>query len=166
MSTADGRYWIVYNGEIYNFPELRVELQASGIKFASNTDTEVVLAAYAQWGTHCLHRFNGMWAFAIVDTVERSIYLARDRFGVKPLYWWRDGNVFLFASEIKAFLAHPSFSARPNRQYLERYLWNGAEEYPEETAFEGVFRLRNARFIQATVDQLVAGSFQTQQWEI
>src|SRR5262245_30614894 len=78
------RYWITYNGEIYNYLEIRAELAALGCSFESGSDTEVILAAYAQWGEDCLHRFNGMWAFAIYDERERTVFLARDRFGVKP----------------------------------------------------------------------------------
>lgn len=101
---ADGqRYWITFNGEIYNFLELRAELERYGHRFRSDSDTEVILAAYAQWGEDCLPRFNGMWAFAIWDREERSLFLARDRFGIKPLYYFAKGR-FAFASELKAFL--------------------------------------------------------------
>jgi len=87
MCTPDRRYWIAYNGEVYNHIELRQELECLGHRFGSSTDTEVILAAYAQWGADCLHHFNGMWAFAIYDTHQREVFLARDRFGVKPLYY-------------------------------------------------------------------------------
>lgn len=105
MSYADGRYWITYNGEIYNFLEVRAELEALGHRFRSESDTEVILAAYAQWGEECLSRLNGMWAFAIWDTAERTLFLARDRFGKKPLFHAElpDGG-FAFASEMKALL--------------------------------------------------------------
>ncbi|HEX7649639.1 MAG TPA: hypothetical protein VF450_19745, partial [Noviherbaspirillum sp.] len=106
MCTPDRRYWIVYNGEIYNYVELRAELESLGYRFHSHSDTEVVLAAYACWGKECLHRFNGMWAFAIYDTLRKDLFLARDRFGIKPLYYWiaPDGS-FCFGSEIKQFTA-------------------------------------------------------------
>ncbi len=87
MSYQD-RYWIVFNGEVYNYLELRPELEAAGHRFRSHSDTEVILAAYAQWGTECFARFNGMWALAIYDAHTDELVLARDRFGVKPLYYW------------------------------------------------------------------------------
>ena len=105
MSYADGRYWITFNGEIYNFLEVRAELEGYGHVFRSDSDTEVILAAYVQWGEDCLLRFNGMWAFAIWDTAERSLFLARDRFGKKPLFYAAlPGGGFAFASEMKALL--------------------------------------------------------------
>jgi len=107
MSYGDGRYWIVHNGEIYNFLELRDELEGLGHVFRSDSDTEVILAAYAQWGVESQYRFNGMWAFAIWDAVERVLFLSRDRYGVKPLFYLVNGASFLFASELKAFMALP-----------------------------------------------------------
>ena len=112
MATPDGRYVLSYNGEVYNFRELRIELEAAGYRFRSNTDTEVVLHAYAAWGKSCVRRFNGIFAFALWDTVERELVLVRDRYGAKPLYYWLSGNTFLFGSEIKAILAHSA--CRPN----------------------------------------------------
>lgn len=104
MSYAEGRYWITYNGEIFNFIEVREELQQLGHVFKSDTDTEVILASYAQWGKACLDKFNGMWAFAIWDEKERTLFLARDRFGIKPLYYVNQpGKFFAFASETRAF---------------------------------------------------------------
>lgn len=108
MLSADGRYAIAYNGEIYNFRELRAELEALGRSFRSRTDTEVVLAAYAQWGADCVTRFNGMFALAIWDARERTLFLARDRYGIKPLYYAFIGGALVFGSEQKAILAHPA----------------------------------------------------------
>lgn len=105
MSYAQQRYWITYNGEIYNFIELRSELEGLGHRFRSESDTEVILAAYAQWGEKCQLKFNGMWAFAIWDRIKRVLFLSRDRFGIKPLHYYYDGRRFAFASEMKAFLA-------------------------------------------------------------
>ena len=104
MSYADGRYWIVYNGEIYNYLELRETLRQLGHRFRSESDTEVILAAYAQWGSECQVRFNGMWAFAIWDARDRRLFLSRDRFGVKPLLYADVEGCFCFASELKSFL--------------------------------------------------------------
>ncbi|MCP4377363.1 MAG: asparagine synthetase B, partial [bacterium] len=91
MSTDDGRLTITYNGEVYNFRELRGELESLGWKFRSRSDTEVVLKAYAQWGIDCLDKFNGMFAFAIWDKSKREMFLARDRYGIKPLYYCQQG---------------------------------------------------------------------------
>lgn len=113
MSYGDERYWITYNGEIYNFIELRTELEALGHRFLSDSDTEIILSAYVQWGEACQLRFNGMWSFAIWDSTEKKLFISRDRFGVKPLFYLYDGRHFLFASELKAFIALPS-SIRPN----------------------------------------------------
>lgn len=108
MQTADGRYVISYNGEVYNFKELRIELESLGHHFLSRTDSEVVLHAFAQWGRQCLNRFNGMFALAVWDTKEHELFLGRDRYGIKPLYYLLQGSTFLFASEQKALLAHPA----------------------------------------------------------
>lgn len=121
MSTGDGFFSITYNGEIYNFKELRTELQGLGHIFYSRTDTEVILRAYAQWGSACVLRFNGMFAFAIADYKRRQLFLARDRYGIKPLYYAFLGSTFLFSSEHKAFLTHPKFSARLDPVGLAEY---------------------------------------------
>lgn len=105
MMTVDGRYVLTYNGEIYNFQQLRLELQALGHHFRSRTDSEVLLHAFVQWGEQCLDRLNGMFAFAVWDRVDQRLTLARDRYGVKPLYYYADGTRVVFASEIKAILA-------------------------------------------------------------
>src|ERR1041385_6636722 len=120
MSNANGRYWITFNGEIYNFIELKRELKGLGHEFASETDTEVILAANAHWKEDCLLHFNGMWAFAIWDEIERVLFLSRDRFGVKPLHYVHDGSHFAFASEMKAFLALPWFSASCDQAMFAR----------------------------------------------
>lgn len=107
MHSADGRYSITYNGEVYNFKELRSELEELGCRFKSTSDTEVVLAAYAVWGKACVKRFNGMFALGIWDNRQQALFLARDRYGIKPLYYAFFGDTFLFGSEQKAILAHP-----------------------------------------------------------
>jgi asparagine synthase (glutamine-hydrolysing) len=107
MPYADGKFYITFNGEIYNFIELRQELESFGHNFRTDTDTEVILAAYAEWGEDCQFKFNGMWAFAIWDAIQQKLFLSRDRFGVKPLFYSFDGQNFIFASELKAFMALP-----------------------------------------------------------
>ena len=121
MMTADGQYVISYNGELYNFQELRLELEALGYRFRSQCDTEVMLYAYAAWGEACVNRFNGMFAFVIWDKQRQKLFLARDRFGVKPLYYTRQGQIFLFGSEVKAMLAHPACQARLDKEALLEY---------------------------------------------
>jgi len=149
MSYADERYWIVYNGEVYNYLELREELEALGHQFKSHTDTEVVLASYAQWGKECLHRFNGMWAFVIFDTETGMVFASRDRFGVKPLYYWFSPEGFLaFASEIKQFTVLPGWSAVLNRQRAYDFLTFGLMDHTHETLFEGVFQIRGGEAVE------------------
>ncbi|HEX2958466.1 MAG TPA: asparagine synthase (glutamine-hydrolyzing) [Chitinispirillaceae bacterium] len=113
MEYSDGRYQITFNGEIYNFIELKKELIVAGYSFSTESDTEIILAAYDKWGEECQLKFNGMWAFALWDKKVKKLFLSRDRFGVKPLYYCFDGIHFAFASEMKAFLAlkwfDPSF---------------------------------------------------------
>jgi asparagine synthase (glutamine-hydrolysing) len=121
MLSRDGRYALTYNGEIYNFQELRAELEALGHPFRSRTDSEVLLTAYAQWGKSALGRFNGMFAFAVWDKQSRELFLARDRYGIKPLYYTRQNGAFVFGSEVKALLAHPSVRAGLDKEALLEY---------------------------------------------
>ena len=122
MTTPDGRYTLVFNGEIYNFQELRSELTTRGRSFVSRTDSEVLLHAFAEWGLGCLRRLNGMFAFAIWDRDKETLTIARDRFGVKPVYWAQAGSTFLFGSEIKAMLAHSAMRAELDLEGLAEYL--------------------------------------------
>src|SRR5262245_4349534 len=122
MATEDGRFVLTYNGEVYNFRELRIELEALGHRFRPRSDSQAVLRALVEWGRAALRRFNGMFAFALWDRREQTLLLARDRFGIKPLYWARRGSTILFGSEIKAILAHPGMSARLDPEGLVEYL--------------------------------------------
>ena len=122
MHTPDGRYTICYNGEIYNFRAIREELQKNGAFFHSDCDTEVLLHAFAAEGINCLHRFHGMFSFAIWDSQDKNLTLVRDRIGVKPLYYARQNGIFLFASELKAIMAHPSFERKISTEALELFL--------------------------------------------
>lgn len=121
MQSTDGRYTLTYNGEIYNFQELRLQLESCGRQFHSRTDSEVVLHAYAVWGQACVERFNGMFAFALWDRVEQKLFLARDRYGIKPLYYTLCGNTFMFASEQKAILANPDVPHEIDLEALLEY---------------------------------------------
>ena len=137
MTTADGRFVISYNGEVYNFQELRAELQAKGHQFRSRSDTEVVLAAWAEWGSRSLERLNGMFAFALWDTREKRLWLARDRYGVKPLYYAKAGSTLLFGSEVKALLAHPALAAELSPTALVEYM-TFQNFFTDATLFKGV----------------------------
>lgn len=150
MRSADSRYWIAYNGEVYNYIELRVELSALGHLFRTESDTEVILAAYAEWGVDCAERFNGDWALLIYDTERHELFVSRDRFGIKPLYYYQDATGILFASEIKALLAHPRVKTSPDLGYLSRYLSSGTTEWLPETAFVDIRRFPFAH--SATID--------------
>lgn len=147
MTYGAARYWIVYNGEVYNYPELRQELTALGHVFATQSDTEVVLASYAEWGPCCVDRFNGMWAFAILDTVQGRLFAARDRFGVKPFYYTWNGGTFAFASEIKALLHLPGVPRRLNAGRSYDYLMWGILGAAEETFFEGIAELPASEYL-------------------
>ncbi|HIF58127.1 MAG TPA: asparagine synthetase B, partial [Rhodospirillales bacterium] len=118
MISVEHRFILSYNGEIYNFRELRIELEAKGYWFRSKTDSEVVLNAFSEWGIKCLDRFNGMFAFAIWDRKDKQLTLARDRYGIKPLYYTDQGGNFSFASEQKAILTLPTFKRKVNHPAL------------------------------------------------
>lgn len=141
MCNSDGTIWIVYNGEIYNYIEVREELKSKGRNFTTQSDTEVILQAYDEWGHDCLDKFNGMWAFAIWDGRRRELFCSRDRFGVKPFYYYRDGNNFAFASEIKALLQCPFVSSGPNDEAIYKYLVLGRSEGQADTFFTNIKQL-------------------------
>jgi asparagine synthase (glutamine-hydrolysing) len=122
MVSSTGKLVITYNGELYNFREIRADLEGRGHSFRTNTDTEVVLAAYERWGAEAVERFNGMFAFAIWDKRARQLFLARDRFGVKPLYYADLPGAFVFGSEVKALLEHPDLEPRLSLPHLLEYL--------------------------------------------
>jgi asparagine synthase (glutamine-hydrolysing) len=148
MSSATGRQWIVYNGEIYNFVELRAKLSRLGHAFRTGTDTEVLLAAYNEWGLDCLQRFNGMWAFALWDADRKALVCARDRFGVKPFYYAFGDDWFAFGSEIKALLAHPAVRRRPNPAAVYDFLGLRLTDHTDETFFDGILRLPAAHTLE------------------
>lgn len=137
MVSDDGRYLLVFNGEIYNYRQLRTSLQKKGYSFYSCTDTEVVVNAWSCWGTQALNRFNGMFAFAIWDKQEKRLWLARDRYGIKPLYYWDNGKELVFASEIKAILKHPSYHTRVDVEALNEY-FTFQNVFTDKTLFEGI----------------------------
>ena len=138
MSDETGRFWITYNGEIYNFKEIREELKKLGYSFFSNTDTEVVLKSYMAWGKGCQSKFNGMWALVIWDNVEKLLWISRDRFGVKPLYYMFHDGFFIVCSEIKSIM--PITDLPPNFQEMYAFLLDGQSEAHDETFFKNVYR--------------------------
>jgi asparagine synthase (glutamine-hydrolysing) len=144
MSNHQKDIWLIFNGEIYNYKSLRNEL--SGYAFKSNTDTEVLLYAYEKWGVHCLQRFNGMWAFVIYDAKKKILFGARDRFGVKPLYYTKNVGFFAFNSEIKGLLAKPEVSRRINTNTSVAYLRYRLESFDGETFFDAISELQPAHY--------------------
>jgi asparagine synthase (glutamine-hydrolysing) len=141
MGNRNKTLWIVYNGEIYNYLELREELKGLGYEFRTNTDTEVLLAAYEQWGQDCLSRLNGMWSFVIYDSRRNILFGARDRFGVKPFYYYQDEKYFVFASEIKAIVSLPFVDKQINPKAVFDYLVFGFQEAEEEGFFKSILEL-------------------------
>jgi asparagine synthase (glutamine-hydrolysing) len=137
MTTTSGRSVIVYNGELFNYLELREELRAVGRTFTTRSDTEVVLAAYQEWGETCVERFNGQFAFVLWDRHRRTLFAARDRFGVKPLYYYHGGDLFAAASEIKALLVHPDIRAKVSYPALTEY-FTFQNIFTDLTMFDGV----------------------------
>lgn len=142
MSDETGRYWITYNGEIYNYRELAEELRSGGYRFIGSSDTEVLLAAFHKWGTKCLDRLRGMFAFAIWDRVTHELFAARDRLGIKPFHYWKKGPLqFAFASEIKALLEFLP-GRYPNRKLAGEFLaWNLLDHHVAETMIADIHRL-------------------------
>lgn len=143
-----GGFCITYNGEVYNYIELKQELQSLGHQFSSGTDTEVILAAYKQWGTESFGRFNGMWAFAIFDAEKNRIILSRDHFGIKPLYYWRNKDYFCSFSEIKQLTAFDFFTPVLNKGAAVNFLTNGWLNYSSETFFDGVNQVLPGHYLE------------------
>lgn len=152
MATENGRFVIAYNGEVYNFKELQVELEAKGHQFHSRTDSEVVLKALAQWGTDALTRFNGMFALALWDKERKELLLARDRYGVKPLYYVQVGNKFLFGSEVKAILADPAYRTEMDHDGLLEYL-TFQNFFTDRTLFKNVHLLPQGSFLRISAER-------------
>ncbi|MFA6392457.1 MAG: asparagine synthase (glutamine-hydrolyzing), partial [Patescibacteria group bacterium] len=151
MSNKDGSIWIIFNGEIYNYLELRKELEKRGHSFQSDTDTEVIICAYKEWGEKCLEKFNGMWAFAIWDKNKKELFCSRDRFGIKPFYYFFDGKIFTFASEIKALL-ELGIPKKPNDALIYDFLKFGMLDHTNETFFKDIYKLPAASWLKLASD--------------
>ena len=146
MSDASGRWWITYNGEVYNFETVREELLRLGHSFRSRTDTEVILHAYMEWGEGCMDRFVGMFAFAILDAERGDVALVRDRYGIKPLYYARSGSHLLFASEIKALMGLLERPQVDRHSLLEWSLYRNVDALTPETLVEDVHSVLPGHF--------------------
>ncbi len=140
MENEDGNLVVIFNGEIYNYLELRTELKKHKHQFKTNSDTEVLLHGYEEWGSALPKKLRGMFAFAIWNKIDKTLFLARDNFGIKPLYYYQNGESFMFASEIKAFLHHPTFKKELNKELIGPYL-SFSFTPTTETFFKGVYRL-------------------------
>jgi len=146
MSNDNESIWTTYNGEVYNFKEIREDLTKKGYNFKSNSDTEVVVKAYEEWGVDCVHKFIGMFAIAIWDKRQKKLYLLRDRAGVKPLYYYHKDGLFLFGSELKALMIHPDFEKDVDFNILPLYLRYGYIPAPF-TIFKNTYKLRPGHYL-------------------
>ena len=145
-------YQILFNGEVYNFKEIRKDLEANGLSFDSNSDTEVILKAFSLWGIEMVHRLNGMFAIAIYDSKLRKIILIRDRAGVKPIYWYYKNGLFMFASELKSLHEHPSFCKEINKQGLSLFFQYGYIPQPY-TIFENTHKLKAGYSLEYSIEE-------------
>lgn len=161
MISEDNNHVISYNGEIYNFHNIRIELEGRGYKFHSKTDSEVVLKSYQEWGKKCVHKFNGMFAFAIWDNSKKSLFIARDRYGIKPLYYYYKNGVFLFGSEIKSILQHPNVNVSVSIEALNEY-FSFQNIFSNLTLFEDIKLLPAATTISLNLGE--SNSFKTEKY--
>jgi asparagine synthase (glutamine-hydrolysing) len=159
MGEPGGRWWIAYNGEVFNFAEIRTELESLGHVFRSRTDTEVILHAFMQWGTACMHRFVGMFAFAIADTASGDVTLVRDRYGIKPLYYARSGDAILFASEMKSLVQVLGPQRVDRHSLLEWMLYRNVDSLTPETLIEGI-----SSVLPGQVVHIRNGALRTESW--
>jgi asparagine synthase (glutamine-hydrolysing) len=164
MINSDRRYVISYNGEVYNYREIRKELESAGFHCRSSTDTEVLLNAYAYWGSDCVLKFNGMFAFAIWDRHEKKLFLARDRYGIKPLYYAQQGSVFAFGSEQKAILAVPGFERKLNKPALLEY-FTFQNIFTDQTLLEDIHLLPAGHVAEISVTNERLHFKKTRYWD-
>jgi asparagine synthase (glutamine-hydrolysing) len=147
MCDVSKDFWITFNGEIYNYIEIKQELEKDGFIFQNNTDTEVIIAAYKKYGPECLKMFNGMFAFALWDKRKETLFCARDRLGIKPFYYTKINNRFLFASEIKALLQIGNIPVEPDMESIYDYLSLGLMHYSKKTFFKHIYLLPAGSFM-------------------
>jgi len=161
MASYDGRYWIALNGEIYNYPEIKEELLKLGHQFVTQSDTEVLLYAWIEWGKECLKKLNGMWAFVIFDQKKNKLTACRDRFGVKPFYYFQASDYIAFASEQKAFFEIPGFQSGINHQALFEHLITAEIDKRDEGLFAGIKELKPSHLLEIELGSLC---LQTEQY--
>ncbi|MHC4870704.1 MAG: asparagine synthase (glutamine-hydrolyzing) [Planctomycetota bacterium] len=147
MKSASSNVWLIYNGEIYNFKELRSELKKLGYTFNSNTDSEVIIQSYVEWGESCLNKFNGMFSFAILDFSNNNLFIARDRYGIKPLYYYKTDEIFVFASEVKSILSYLNDKPRVDLLALNEY-FSFQNIFSDRTLFSNIKLLPQGSFIK------------------
>lgn len=164
LATSDGRYSLVFNGEIYNYVELREDLRRAGVAFKTKTDSEVLLQAYVTWGEAALPRLKGMFAFIIWDDVGKRLFAARDRFGIKPLYFAANSSGIAFGSEIKQLLGLPGVSRRMNIPRVHDFLWSGIADHTGQTMFIDVSQLRNGEYVSFDAAKATEMKLQPARW--
>ncbi len=152
MCNEEGNVWVVFNGEIYNFNELKEDLELKNHKFKSNTDTEVIVHAYEEYGYDCVKRFNGMFAFGLYDTNKKVLFLARDHLGIKPLYYFWDGKKFIFSSEIKAILEFDIVKKLNLEAINKLILYKFVPD--DKTVYQGIYKLKPGNYLVLKADQL------------
>lgn len=162
MSDENGKLWVVYNGEIFNYLEIKEQLQKKGHSFSTQSDTEVILKAYKEWGRNCLSRFNGMWAFLIYDADQKILFGSRDRFGIKPFYYHLSSHFFSFASEIKALFKLPWVSREPFLPAVKEYLFYSRVNTSQYTFFKNIHELKPG--CSFTIDLNKEFHFQVKSW--
>lgn len=164
MLSKDKTLIVIFNGEIYNYLELQVELEKKGYEFTTNSDTEVLLNGYKEWGKELPKKLRGMFAFAIWDKRDESLFCARDNFGIKPLYYYKNKEVFMFASEIKSFLEHPKFKKNLNKELIGLYL-SFSFTPTSETFFKGVYCLEPGNSLTLKNNELTIESYYKMEFE-
>lgn len=164
MITEDKQFAITYNGEIYNFQDLKAELENLGHKFRSRTDTEVILQAYVQWGANCIHKFNGMFAFAIWDKTRQELFLARDRYGIKPLYYTFVGTTLIFASEQKAIIKHPAVHQEIDLEGVIEY-FTFQNIFTQKTLLKGIWTFPAGCFAQIPLGKAIDSLKPIRYWD-
>jgi asparagine synthase (glutamine-hydrolysing) len=166
MANEDDTLWVTFNGEIYNFQELRARLQGLGHHFATGSDTEVIVHAYEQYGTDCVRHFRGMFAFGVWDIKERTLFLARDRVGKKPLFYTQAGGQFIFASELQALVQHPDVSREPSLTAIDDYLTYGYISAPR-TVYKAIHKLPPAHYLTCRLGEAGARDVRVERyWQL
>lgn len=166
MVSDDNNYAIIFNGEIYNFPEIREELENLGHVFTSSSDTEVILKSFKEFGKDCVKKFNGMWAFIIYDFQNKKLFFSRDRFGKKPLYFTKYDGIIYFSSEANSFQHIPNFKFEPDLDYVKNYIKKGCTEWKKNTPFKNIYRFDIASNSEIDVKNFDGNIVCEKYWEL